>query len=259
MLARKLMMDGEAGWTPLRLSSLYRWYDMSDASTMFTDNGITNVASNDDLVELLKDKSANAVHISQAVLAQKPKFKTAVLSGKSILSFDGTDDYLVSATSNSSIQENGISIFAVMAWNGTGVGEDLPIALGTANFSYTIRSLYRSNGGTSLGFASWAGDIASSGLSIDQPHYHIFGATCSSLATNNGKNVVLHKDTSTEAKTLSSNLQNISAGIALGNIYNSASYFSSILIAEVIICSAVLDSTDTAALKNYLKTKWGTP
>jgi len=70
------------------------WLDPSDLSTLFQDSsGTTPVTADGDPVGLIRDKSGNGNHASQATAASRPVYKTD--GTKSWLLFDGSDDFLV--------------------------------------------------------------------------------------------------------------------------------------------------------------------
>jgi hypothetical protein len=72
-------------WTPAQLPGLALWLDADDASTI-TLNGST--------VAQWNDKSGNARHASQATAANQPTRTLNGLGGRTVVTFDGTDDWL---------------------------------------------------------------------------------------------------------------------------------------------------------------------
>lgn len=88
---------GGSGFNPLALSPLL-WLDASDASTLYTDSGLTTlVAADGDPVGGWKDKSGNTRHATQASGTNKPAYKTAIKNGFSVVRFDGVNDVLSSS------------------------------------------------------------------------------------------------------------------------------------------------------------------
>lgn len=71
------------------------WYDPSDLSTMYTDDGITNVTTDGQAVYRIDDKSGNGRHLRQAVSASRPTYRTS--GGLHWLDFDGGDSMSTSA------------------------------------------------------------------------------------------------------------------------------------------------------------------
>lgn len=78
-------------FSPSSLSPV-AWYDPSDLSTLWQDDGTTPVTTDGQSVYRMDDKSGNGNHYRQATEAARPLYKTG--GGLSWLLFDGTDDFL---------------------------------------------------------------------------------------------------------------------------------------------------------------------
>lgn len=65
---------------PSTLSPL-AWYDFDDTTTLFTDDGVTNVSASTDLVYRANDISGNGHIMRQTVEASRPTFYTSVQNG----------------------------------------------------------------------------------------------------------------------------------------------------------------------------------
>lgn len=87
-------------WTPALISTAL-WLDAADASTLTTSSG---------LVDQWRDKSGNARH-ANGTTTTRPAYASTTLNGKNTLTFDGTDDRLV--TSAVSLHTGLYSVFAV--------------------------------------------------------------------------------------------------------------------------------------------------
>ena len=84
-----------AAFVPTGIAGLQLWLDGSDITTLYTDSAKTTpVTSDGDVVGAWADKSGNGNDAVQATTADKPLYKTAIQNGKSIVRFDGADDYL---------------------------------------------------------------------------------------------------------------------------------------------------------------------
>ena len=84
--ATRMVVLGRKLWTPAALdSSLALWLDADDFSTI-TLNGST--------VSQWSDKSGNGRHASQVNPQNQPTYTASGLNGKSVLTFDGSDDWL---------------------------------------------------------------------------------------------------------------------------------------------------------------------
>ena len=82
-LGRSVKRDA-AGFLPTDISGLIHWYDFSDASTMFTDDGTTQVANDADAIYRINNKvSGKTDHLKQTTLSRRPLYKTNILNGLS--------------------------------------------------------------------------------------------------------------------------------------------------------------------------------
>lgn len=90
-----------AGFSPASLSPAI-WYDASDIATLYQDAaGSTPVSSDGQPIALIRDKSGNGRHLTQATASACPLFRTA--AGLRWFEFDGTKRALLASryTSNS--------------------------------------------------------------------------------------------------------------------------------------------------------------
>ena len=88
------------------------WLDASDASTITQSNGS---------VSEWADKSGNGNHALQTKSSNMPTLASNSLGGKSVIEFDGTNDYI--SSSNLSIEQS-CSIFLVAKTNNSSTGRD---------------------------------------------------------------------------------------------------------------------------------------
>lgn len=97
---------GEAGLSPNEINdttghTCLAWYDFTDATTMYTDAGSTNVSSDDDAIHRITNKSSASggdrytTYLQQPNgSAYKPKYKVGGQGGKSYANFDGNYTYI---------------------------------------------------------------------------------------------------------------------------------------------------------------------
>jgi hypothetical protein len=74
---------------PTDIAGCKLWLDFSDATTLFTDAGSTQVSSDDDLIYQANDKSGEGHNAVQATEADRPVYKTGIQNSQSIARFDG--------------------------------------------------------------------------------------------------------------------------------------------------------------------------
>ena len=99
-----------AGFNPLSLNPAL-WLDASDASTLYDATSGGSLVTADGAIARWIDKSGNARHPTQSTSAYRPIRKTAVKNGRDVIRFDGTDDFFdVTAFPTTSID---FSVFLV--------------------------------------------------------------------------------------------------------------------------------------------------
>ena len=98
MAARRRRMGG---FSPLALFAAGEpgaWLDPSDLTTLFQDDaGTTPVTAAGQSVGRILDKSGRGNHATQSVFASRPIYQVDS-GGRGYLSFDGTDDFMVTPT-----------------------------------------------------------------------------------------------------------------------------------------------------------------
>ena len=130
-------------------TSLVAWY-RSDQLT-YQDSALTTVASVDgDPVGGWKDLTTNAFNALQATAANRPLLKLNIRNGLHVLRFDGTDDYLKTATFSTISQPT--TVFVVGAQSSANNARTL--FDGNTNTSHNLENVgngvYRISAGTTL-------------------------------------------------------------------------------------------------------------
>lgn len=111
--------------TPLQIfgSALKGWYAAWDPTTLFTDTARTTPVSADgNAVAGWADKSGNGNHLQQATAGSRPLYKTAVKNGRSVLRFDGTDDFINGVSNFAYTQANQLTLGALAVANAYSAG-----------------------------------------------------------------------------------------------------------------------------------------
>jgi len=231
-------------WTPAQITTEL-WFDAADASTI-TLNGST--------VSQWDDKSGNSRNISQATSGNQPAYSSV----NSEITFDGNNDIL----SNSSVGALGlisVSMIAVIKMNSGGANEDLPVGIGETLQTGKIRSFYRASNGTTVGFAGWSRDVASSTHSWDVGgDYHIFFGSNDKLIASS--NVLLSRDGITPTvHSTSGDLIATADGFSVGSLRGGsvANYYSAISVKEIIVFYSTITDDDRQRIEGYLAHKWG--
>ncbi|MCA3450479.1 MAG: hypothetical protein INF92_08940 [Rhodobacter sp.] len=232
-------------WTPDRLRPAL-WLDAADRSTITIATGVSE----------WRDKSGNNRHLSQTTPTQQPALTLNAQNGLPALTFDGSNDFM----SNASVGAAGldvVQIISVFRMITGGANEDVPMGVGQTGFLSAIRTFYRENNGTTVGFASWGNDVASSAYSYDiGGNFHVFEAWNTQRATPNqiriGRNGSI--------TTYSVGSVNLTAdGFSVGSLRGSAvaNYYSNIAVGEILVAYSEWSQRNRQLVEGYLGWKWG--
>ena len=221
------------GANPAALASLELWLDASD------DTSITHTSN---AVSQWSDKSGNSKHATQSTADNKPTRTSSALNGKSVITFDGTNDYLTASTLNIS---QPYSIFAVAKTIG-GSGRDFVFDGVTDN---NKRSLIALKGNNSGKVESWAGSWGNSNISTPSNYF-----TLSSVFNSSSGLIGID---GTVVSSLNTSTRNLSGGIRIGANYLANADYLGGDIAEFLIVDAAVSTSDRQAIEGYLAHKWG--
>ena len=226
-------------WTPANISTAL-WLDAADASTITLNGG--NVSQ-------WNDKSGNARNATQATAANQPAYTASGLNGKPVLTWDGGNDVLNTA----SALNHPVSIYSVAQLSGA--TNSTRGIVGSGSQSYSLGTLSSSPAATSA-YALWnpflnGGAYINNTATTDPV---VLGSTTVSNVENtwntyvNGSNAgQAIWDTGTPAAP---------GFIRIGYSGVGSEYWLG-TIAEVVITSTTLSTTDRQKLEGYLAWKWG--
>jgi hypothetical protein len=215
---------GEAA--PLTIDNLVLWLDGSDTD---------NITESGGLISQVNDKSGNDEN-GTSTDTLRPTLASNALNGRSVMRFDGADDYF---NINSSITYR--TIFVVAKSDDT-TFSNYPGIIG--DFTGTSPSnghiLNGIDGTTKLGTAASSFTTAYRNGTL--------------IAASSGHNFSPLDEYWIGAFELPANTTNTTS--AIGMVNGGARYWDGD-IAEIIAYSSTLDSTDRAIVESYLSTKWG--
>lgn len=224
-------------WTPASLSNLAAWYD-ADQQT----------ESADAAVATLTDRSGNSNHFTQATGANQPLLRYAAINGKKALDFDGATDSMTCATGLLNGATAG-AFFAVVQLDADPPASGGPVVIGFdttgtgAHHPYSDGTIYDGFGSTAR---KTCGNPTPSLASVSMLAA-ISGASDYRFLVNN----------STLFSTATNTVGFGTGTRQIGQNIVSAELFSG-LLAELIICNAVPNSTDISNIRSYFNTKFGT-
>ena len=232
----------EDTFSPLDLSPAL-WMDASD---------ITTITESSNSISEWKDKSGNNRHLTQSTGGSKPSFVSAAQNGLSVVSFDGTDDYL-----NGSGITN-LGSFAIFAVTNRHTADADEVLLATDGSWAANNMRIRNNGGSALtnkleinggGTATGSNPAILNSWAVDSFTRGDVASTWGSTGT------LFHNGTTDGTGALGG-----SATVSLANFnvgsWDTSGYLDGDL-AELIIYPAKLSDHDRQRVEVYLARKWG--
>lgn len=226
---------GGAEFLPTDIAGLRLWYDLSDATTMFTDAGITPVSLDNDAIYQINEKSGVGSNLIQTNIARRPLYKTNVRNGLSAgLGNTAATKELTSMTAINYSQP--LTIFAVAAVPNNGTLQNIS--------AEGVRSGYQSSNRLSM-YAGIFVDSANNAF-VDNTwyilRYEFNGA--SSKIYRNGTLVV-------SGNAGANALSRMSLFSAYGQRYLNG------YIGEHLAYNSILDAAVASQLENnYFNAKW---
>ncbi len=211
---------------PLTINNIALWLDGSDTDNMTVSGG---------LISQVNDKSGNGKN-STASDSVRPTLVSGVQNGRSIMRFDGSDDYL---NINSSVTYS--TVFVVAKSDNTSFS-NYPGIIGDFTGSSP-------NNGHVVNGVDGTTKIASA-----TSNYASAYRNGTLVAGSSGHNFAPLNEFWIGSFTLSSNMTNTTSSI--GMINGGGRYWDGD-IAEIVVYSSALSSENRALVESYLSTKWG--
>jgi hypothetical protein len=228
-------------WSELPVTAnLELWLDANDSSTI-TLNGST--------VSQWDDKSGNDYHVSQGTASNQPTLTSSVLNSKNVLRFDGGDwlENLVATPVGGSTNR---TIFIVANYTGSSI--DYLFYLGTASNSPSFGSVFGISQETAVrvsnGNRIWATSVGSDHMILT---ISLDGTNITDVsAWQNGTALTISSTLGTQTINTSSRFYVGGPTATVGNLLEGD-------IAEVIVYSSALSTSDRESVESYLSNKWG--
>lgn len=257
MRLRATRLSGYGGaakrlWTPAQLTTAL-WFDAADASTI-TLNGAT--------VSQWNDKSGNGRNATQATAASQPTYSPTGLNNKAVLSFDG-DDFLANTAPGALLRNTpGATIMAVCNFTNNSAGR-APISISTPTAGTNRAGLFlRGTGYTGYGLAARRADGEPSSSFVGSSTFFaatnvLLGAVIDYANTDAFSYVNGDLNASNTAFITAGNTSNTDSGAVY--IGRSSTTLNSMLgtIAEIIVVSSAVTTSERQLMEGYLAWKWG--
>lgn len=271
-----------ATWdTPSTIAGLQLWLDASYAPSLYDATSGGSLVAADGSVARWEDRSGNGRHATQGTSGSRPLRKTSVQSGKDVIRFDGSDDWLSIGSSTGAFRflhgGNGYSVFAVCQFRASEIRQGiLHTGAGGSESgdSGSVGASLSGNASTgSISYGAWNGAVEprpigntlSSAITTNQ--FLLVSATGiansgtaslrSALRKNGG--AATTGNTSTSTASTADALHDLR--IARLTSYNGAGsldydVYATIDVAELLIYDSALSDTDRGAVETYLLNKW---
>ena len=234
-----------SAFSPLSLPGLALWLDASDLGTLWQDSARTTaVAADADPVGAWDDKSGNARHVTQGTASKRPLYKTAIQNGRSVIRYDGVDDFLFTASEfNLTQPTTAYIVFYADPLETDGVMLD---GYTSGRFSARVHpgvpraSLY-------------CGDVVYTSIPSVAP-----GAFGASAWIGNGVSSVIRWN-GVQVGSGDTSTSTLQTGAVVGCHADVVSAFFLGDIAEILVYAAGHGAGELARVEDYLRAKWGTP
>lgn len=258
------------GFNPAKISGLKAWWDATDASTLYQSTGGSLASADGDPLGEWQDKSGNLLHWTQASGTNKPALKKTIKNSKDVIRFDGTNDVMSIAGSNSSLKLlHGQLNTVFMVFNISSLAGDrcfFDSAGGTTNntgryLAVTTAGVLTSQGYNSSGSQATSAFINNSSASyIAINTWYVISyvsdpgnATVAnrSYVYKNGGNLS-QNNTANGTPSSSNSTNDLFLGAISPNVNRFVGDFG-----EIIIYDSALSAGDRALVEGYLNNKWG--
>jgi hypothetical protein len=244
---------------PTSIANLKLWFDGSDSSSMIVSSGS---------VSQWNDKSGSGFNATQGTGANRPTLVTNVLNGKSVVRFDGSDDYLSFGTSQVFNDTLGYTVITVFKCTATGFAKTLfeanagnsrwlryDVAIGDT--TYGDISVSTNNGdanvrtGAILSTSSFAKIVVTyNGSGNATPSNYVIAKNNTIVASH----AAVKEDTNVNPLAGSAFVAGTANKIGIYGDGSSNPFQGD--IAEIILYNRKLTDNELASLTAYLKAKW---
>jgi hypothetical protein len=217
---------------PTDISGCVGWYDASDAASITQSGG---------LVSQWNDKSGNNRHATASGGA-RPTLTAGGLNGRSVVTFDGTDDQML--ISSGFLQVPNVTILSVFKYNSGQYGGIISSALQPADDSSPRLVIHNGS------FRTWGYSTFS-----DTPQ-----GTSPTLVTGRvqaGASSIFQSGLLAAAGAASGSLTTGSTQTAIGSYRTNTGNHLNGYIAEIVVFDSALSTSDRARVEAYLAAKWG--
>jgi hypothetical protein len=241
-------MERRRLFNPSRIAGLDLWLDAADGDTLFdATSGGNLVATDGSSVARWEDRSGNSRNASQATSANRPILKTAVQNGRNGIRFDGSNDFMATASFAHSVP---LTLFLVCKrLSNTGSQSDFNriIEHGSNN---GVAIITRTSGNIEYQYATSAAANSSVNPTTDTKVYELF------VDSSAPRNVTFRVNNANQTSTTRSGTPATPTAFNLAQ-FGGGSYNANVEIYELCYYNIKISDTDRDNVRNYLNSKWG--
>lgn len=239
------------------------WYDADDLTTLFQDAaGTVPVVADGDPVGLWRDKSGNSRHFSQTTAGSRPIWHTS--GGFSWVEFDGTNDWMIGATSMLAFATVNVFVGARSVAGGvdfaTVIGQ--PHAVTHTNPFYRWSIQTRNTAGLTIGWHAngTAGASADAGAAAGNDFIATFGISSMWRPSISGQAFNILRINKVQALAGGTGTQtitypNATPSVMGANVVGSGDRFKGRIYSLIVFNAAVTSQTWVDDIENYIDTK----
>ncbi len=218
------------------------WWDAGLSTLYQNSNGTTAATSDGNPVGYASDQSANGHNLLQATAGNRPVLKLNIVNGLPVLRFAGGNSKCLNATFTLNLNYHVFMVLSQRTWTNGNY-----LTAGTANG--TGGSFQQE--GTSPQFGYSAGNFAlNSGLTLNAFHQMDYSLSSTAIVTT------VDQGTPVSSAVSGDNSTGFAVGDYTGDFFNQG---GDIDVAALIIYPSVQTGSNLTAIRNYLKTRYGTP
>lgn len=225
---------------PQAVAGLALWLDASQITGLVNGSPVT----------AWNDLSGAGNHLSQSTSAVQPKYRTNVINGKPVVTFDGVNDYLRNTTFGALNAKTGATAFVVFKTDNTSANH---IAL--CDSARNVQAQVYAGSVYAYATAGNSGRFASSSLS-----FAIWNSVYDGTQSDNASRLRLYYNGVQRALTFSGTVPSVlgsGAGYEVGRPYGSNLAYWDGDIAEVVVYARALSDTERQQVTSYLGGKYG--
>jgi hypothetical protein len=236
------------------------WLDASDTSTITSSGGD---------VSQWNDKSGNGRNFTQGISTNRPKTGTRTINGLNTIDFDGSNDFLVCASSTTFFNylhnSTGATVFFVGIVDNTASNKTMLCNNGGSSTNFGIRYEITSSEqdfiAVSNGVAAQNPISASGSLSYTtgSAYYTSTKIDSANATAANRYKISLNgaAEVGSNANSFTPSASNATNNLHLGIIDDGVTFPYDGCFGEILFYSGILSADDITSTRTYLANKWG--